>query len=184
MNNELVIAYFIIVSIYGALEVFLELKYSRWVFKQKRKNELNILLASFFLSVYIAPIEYSFTSPTLYLPTIIIGFSLFAIGAYIRILTLQTLKYNFSPLAEAESHTKLILNGVYTYIRHPAYLGVLIMAISGCILFSCIFTYLLFIILTISILKRISKEEKDLLQNFAEYKEYKKNTRKLLPFIY
>ncbi|MFW9850499.1 MAG: methyltransferase family protein, partial [Candidatus Thorarchaeota archaeon] len=58
-------------------------------------------------------------------------------------------------------------------IRHPAYLGVLLIVVSFCALRFSLYSFTLFIILYICFRIHIHVEEGELLQRFGEgYKEY------------
>jgi protein-S-isoprenylcysteine O-methyltransferase Ste14 len=80
---------------------------------------------------------------------------------------------------------KLVTSGVYQYIRHPLYLGEISRNI-GVPLFFNSFTGLVLIILgNIFLLIRIRIEEELLIEEFGdEYIEYKKKTKKIIPYVY
>ncbi|MFX1502366.1 MAG: methyltransferase family protein, partial [Promethearchaeota archaeon] len=72
------------------------------------------------------------------------------------------------------------------YIRNPMYSGGLIATIGFCFVFRCIFTLIIMFIYTFFVYRmRIIEEERILLQKFGvEFEDYKKKTKKLIPFIY
>lgn len=78
----------------------------------------------------------------------------------------------------------LVVTGPYKYIRHPMYLAVLIFCLAMVINQFNIVRGVVFIILTVTLLFKISYEEKQLLKGNPEYQSYKQKTKKLLPFIF
>jgi len=113
------------------------------------------------------------------------GVCLFLLGVYIRITAIRTLgKYFLTNLGALQNH-RLVKHGVYKYIRHPAYLGTFLFGSGITLFFSSLFGFLLMVGLLLSYLYRIKNEEHMLIQIFGEeYQEYKKRTKKVIPFIY
>jgi protein-S-isoprenylcysteine O-methyltransferase Ste14 len=80
----------------------------------------------------------------------------------------------------------LVQGGPYAIVRHPGYLGSLLVAV-GVAIASGSFAALVLIILSFvaTHLYRISAEEKMMLSTFGEqYREYSQKTTRLLPWIY
>jgi protein-S-isoprenylcysteine O-methyltransferase Ste14 len=115
----------------------------------------------------------------------LVGLGLFVIGVYIRVMAVRTLdKYFLTDLTTLQNH-RLVKHGVYKYIRHPAYLGTLLFSIGVPLIFSSHYGFLLMLALFPCYLYRIRLEESVLLEKFGdEYREYKKKTKKVVPFIY
>jgi protein-S-isoprenylcysteine O-methyltransferase Ste14 len=79
----------------------------------------------------------------------------------------------------------LITDGWFKYVRHPMYFGVIFQLIGISFIFTSFISIIPIIIVIIFILIRIPIEEKMLLEEFGkEYEQYKKKTKKLIPFIY
>jgi protein-S-isoprenylcysteine O-methyltransferase Ste14 len=113
------------------------------------------------------------------------GLSLFLIGIYVRVVAQRTLgKYFLTDLRTLQNH-RLVKHGIYKYIRHPAYLCTVLFSIGISLIFSSFYGFLVMLVLFPSYLYRIRIEERVLLEEFGdEYREYMKNTKKILPFIY
>lgn len=77
-----------------------------------------------------------------------------------------------------------ITKGPYRVIRHPMYLAIILFAFSLVLEKMNLFRILVMLILVLNLIVKIEFEEKILVQEFKEYKSYKKGTRKLIPFIY
>ena len=115
-----------------------------------------------------------------------IGMVIFVIGLLIRIHSILTLKQYFTySVATVENH-KIIETGLYQYIRHPGYLGQLIIFLGISISISNWFSILLMMLpVLIGYLYRISIEEKFMRGQIGEdYQIYQGRTKKIIPLLY
>lgn len=115
-----------------------------------------------------------------------VGMALFGIGLMIRIHSLLTLKQYFTySVAKVENH-KIIETGLYKFIRHPGYLGQLIIFIGISTSISNWLSILLMMIpVTLGYLYRIKAEEKFMIEQFGEdYENYQERTKRIIPLIY
>jgi protein-S-isoprenylcysteine O-methyltransferase Ste14 len=115
-----------------------------------------------------------------------IGMGVFAAGLVIRVLSIATLKRFFSySVATVEKH-KLIDTGLYRYIRHPGYLGQLIIFLGISMSISNGLSILAMMIpVAIGYAYRINVEERFMAEQFGdEYLDYQRRTKKLLPFVF
>lgn len=114
-----------------------------------------------------------------------IGISLFVIGLVIYVFSRFTLRKYFSEKLLIKPGHKLITKGIYNFIRHPIYLGEILLYISVPIIFSSIYGLIIAIVIIYLILYRIKFEEKLLISRFGqEYLDYSQRTKKLIPFIF
>jgi protein-S-isoprenylcysteine O-methyltransferase Ste14 len=179
----LIIVYFIALTIYGFAEIALQ----KWFSKQKSKKTdagLLMIIIPFYIALYLSPLEYYLLKPTIHTPIVVAGFSLLAVGVAIRLMGLLGLRHNFSMAIECKDENFLVTSGVYKYIRHPLYLATLLIASSGCLIFSSVVCWAFFLLLVYGIIKRIDKEEVFLNKQFSEYENYSCSTKKLVPYIY
>jgi protein-S-isoprenylcysteine O-methyltransferase Ste14 len=114
-----------------------------------------------------------------------VGATMVAAGFAIRIVAITTLKKNFSgALRIREGHT-LVTSGIYRYVRHPAYLGAIILFAGIPVMFSSPLGLLVMLLLVPYLLHRIRLEESMMIERFGkEYEDYIRSSKKLLPFIY
>ena len=78
----------------------------------------------------------------------------------------------------------LITSGIYKYIRHPMYLSVIMLGLSFVIADPKPIMFLVWAILIFNLHLKMDIEETNLLIAFPEYKDYKRNTKRLIPYIY
>jgi protein-S-isoprenylcysteine O-methyltransferase Ste14 len=112
------------------------------------------------------------------------GVFLFAAGGTLRVAPIFVLRHRFrSRVAIQPGHT-LVTTGIYATIRHPSYLGMLVMTL-GCVLAFRSGVGLLLVVLTlVPLLSRITSEEKLRQTKFgAEYDSYRARTWRLVPFL-
>jgi len=115
----------------------------------------------------------------------LVGLALFAVGVFIRLMARRTLGRYFSHCLRMLQKPELIKHGIYKHVRHPAYLGSLLLSPGIPLIFSSLYGFFLMLGLIPCFLYRIRIEESMLLEKFRnEYREYMKKTKKMIPYIY
>jgi protein-S-isoprenylcysteine O-methyltransferase Ste14 len=115
-----------------------------------------------------------------------IGIGVFVIGFIIRWVSVFQLGSMFTVDVSISSTHRLKTNGMYTIVRHPSYLGLMLIT-AGISLFMCnALSSLVIIVAIFSVTNyRIYVEEKALIAEFnGQYEDYKKRVRKMLPGVY
>ncbi|MHA2390355.1 MAG: methyltransferase family protein [Promethearchaeota archaeon] len=115
-----------------------------------------------------------------------LGFSLYLSGGLLTIVARAQLgRFGTGELITEEDH-QLFTQGVYKYIRNPMYSGALIATIGFCLVFRCIIILIgMFIYYFLVFRMRIIEEERILTEKFGEkFEDYKKRTKRLIPFLY
>ena len=120
------------------------------------------------------------------------GLILFLVGAYFRIRARLELrkKAGFESLVgtarvQIVKEHKLVKDGLYKHIRHPLYLGEILRNFGFVLFFSSLFGILLVAVSVVFLLFRIRMEERMLIGVFGEeYKEYMRNTKRLIPYLF
>lgn len=78
----------------------------------------------------------------------------------------------------------LVRSGVYKYIRHPQYTGLLLLSFGMIVEWATLPMLILYPVMIGMYVRLAKKEEKDMLSEFGEeYNEYMKSTKRFLPFI-
>ncbi|WP_299676695.1 isoprenylcysteine carboxylmethyltransferase family protein [uncultured Dokdonia sp.] len=121
----------------------------------------------------------------LLLPSIVIKAGIMmAITGLITIgIALLQLNKNLSPFPSPKSGSQLIQSGLYNYIRHPIYTGILLLFTGYSFYISSGYKLLITIGLLVLFIFKSRYEEKRLTQTFKEYSNYKKSTGRFLPKI-
>jgi protein-S-isoprenylcysteine O-methyltransferase Ste14 len=115
-----------------------------------------------------------------------LGLALLFAGTFIRWSAIWTLGQYFTGAVLIKEDHQLIRNGLYKYLRHPAYSGALLahlgLGLSFNSWFSLLFSSLPFFA---AAFYRMHVEEKALQEAFGtEYREYAKSTKRLIPSVY
>jgi protein-S-isoprenylcysteine O-methyltransferase Ste14 len=76
-----------------------------------------------------------------------------------------------------------ITKGPYEIIRHPVYTGYLLVMISFVEIEFSLLRMIAFLILCIVIFLKITREDNTMSAEVSEYKEYKKKTKALIPYL-
>jgi len=113
------------------------------------------------------------------------GLAILGVGAALRVWPMMELGPRFaSVVAIQEGHT-LKTNGAYAAVRHPSYVGILLMDIGFALIFRSTLAVLLLPIPFWMFKRRMDVEEAFLVQEFGdEYRRYMGKTARLLPGVY
>ena len=116
----------------------------------------------------------------------IIGLAFIIIGLAIMLVAQITLRRFYSSTLVIRADHQLITHGIYRFVRHPIYLGaIMVVGIGVPVFVSSLYGLLIMSALIPIFLNRIRMEEELLTEEFGDaYRTYKKTTRKLIPFIY
>ena len=165
--------------------------------KQNKKNNNSekkdmgstlIMFGATFIS-FLGGLHFAFSKigfmESLFPFTSIAGIIFIISGIILRYISIKILEKQFTYSVKIVEDHKLIISGVYKYIRHPSYSGYLLIflgiGMSYCNWLSII---CFFIPNLISIIYRIFIEEKALTSHFGDqYTEYKGKVKSLIPWI-
>ncbi len=116
----------------------------------------------------------------------IFGLSIFMIGVVVRWISIIQLKKEFTVDVAITKNHNLKTNGIYKKIRHPSYLGLLLICFGLSISMNSIISLSVITIpILLALIYRIKTEENILIKEFGEtYKDYIKKTYKIIPRIY
>jgi protein-S-isoprenylcysteine O-methyltransferase Ste14 len=115
-----------------------------------------------------------------------IGIGLITIGLIIRISSILTLKKQFTyTVTKIENH-QLIEKGLYKFIRHPGYLGQLIIFLGiSTTLSNWLSVLLMFLPVFSGYIYRIILEERFMMNQMGQsYIDYQKRTKRLIPLLF
>lgn len=78
----------------------------------------------------------------------------------------------------------LVKSGIYRYIRHPQYTGLLLMSLGMLIEWATLPMLLLYPVMVFMYVRLAKREENDMIKEFNDdYKAYMKETKRFIPFI-
>lgn len=117
-------------------------------------------------------------------PLRVVGAILAAVSLPILAIGARQLGKNLTPFPKPVEHGALVALGLYRWIRHPLYLGVILLGLAiACwkrsapsALFAGALAFLLD--------AKANREEEWLLAKYPDYAEYRRRTKKLIPFLF
>jgi protein-S-isoprenylcysteine O-methyltransferase Ste14 len=113
------------------------------------------------------------------------GVILFAAGGALRLWPVFVLGDRFSGLVAIQPGHTLVIDGVFSVIRNPSYLGLLIYSLGWALAFRAGAGVLLMVLFIPPLIARIRSEERLLRSQFgAEYDAYCARTSRLIPGVY
>jgi protein-S-isoprenylcysteine O-methyltransferase Ste14 len=114
-----------------------------------------------------------------------IGLAILSCGAALRVWPMMSLGGRFASVAAIQAGHSLKTSGVYRLVRHPSYVGILLMDVGFALVFRSSIAVLLLPIVFWMFKRRMDVEESLLVEEFgAEYRGYMGRTSRLLPGVY
>lgn len=114
-----------------------------------------------------------------------VGIVLFVVGCAVRLWPVYVLGNRFSGLVAIQPGHSLVTTGIYSAIRNPSYLGLLVGTLGWGLAFRSGLGVLLAALLIPPLIARIRAEERLLASQFGDaYRAYCARTARLIPGIY
>ena len=153
--------------------------------KEKQQKLIVILSSIIFISSFFIPgLDKRFNWS--YIPTVLVlvADAIILLGYLLIFFVFKQNSYA-SRIVEVDENQEVISTGLYGVIRHPMYLGVLIMFLPMPTALGSYWGLIPIAILPIILIQRILTEEETLTAKLEGYKEYcQKNKYRLLPFVW
>ncbi len=132
--------------------------------------------------ILILTTRYSFTE----IPYILrySGIIFLSIGGFFGTAGVLYLGRNLTPFPRPRESGVLVTCGVYNYVRHPIYTGLLFGTFGWSLIISNVLGLIVVLILFGFLDAKSRREEAWLVERFPDYKAYKKRVKKLIPLIY
>ncbi|WP_432410826.1 methyltransferase family protein [Rasiella sp. SM2506] len=105
------------------------------------------------------------------------------VGLLIIVWGILSMSDNLTPYPTPKKDSNLVSTGVYSYIRHPIYSGILLSFFAFGIYSFSLFKIIIVILLALVLYFKSNLEEKLLLQRYQEYSAYIKKTGRFFPKI-
>jgi len=109
------------------------------------------------------------------------------VGSFFLFFRSYTDNTFLSPLVRIQNdqNQRVVSTGVYGFVRHPMYLGAILMFVGAPLMLGSFYGILACIVLTILLIARIRGEEVMLIRDLEGYREYTQNVRyRLFPYLW
>lgn len=164
-----------------------ELLRKRLNIKEKETEQKSVILFSILMFVcgfVVAGLDYRFYWLVLPKWIVILAAVIFLLAYLLFAEVLRENTY-LSRTVEIQQEQKVIDTGLYGIVRHPMYLATLLLFLSMPLILGSFFSFLIFLIYPVIMVKRIKNEEQVLEDGLAGYREYKKRIKyRVIPFIW
>jgi len=193
-SNDMIVNYLVILFsyIWCGVEIFQQIKQRKQAHNDATLTDRGSLI---FLYVCIT-LGYCIAIPMSFSPYgrwiwgqpywRIFGVMLILAGLWIRHSAMQTLAAYFTYQVEIQEKHRLVETGLYRYIRHPGYLGQLLVFLGiGLAMANWITVLGLFLPVFVAFSWRMRVEEAALQARFTgQYEAYRKRSWRLIPWIF
>jgi protein-S-isoprenylcysteine O-methyltransferase Ste14 len=162
--------------------------------KETKENKSNdgysvvLIIAMSMLSTIVPIVDWAYFSDPYQSDAVftVVGFVVLWSGVILRNYSIKILGKHFTATIQLQKGHELISKGPYSAIRHPSYLGALLALVGSAIfLNSLIGTLASIAAMILAYIVRIKAEEHALENLFGnQYHDYKKRTKKLIPFVW
>ncbi len=157
--------------------------------KKSKKNDcgsLLLIMAGLFVVVLSNPLLVLAVPSILPDPVFWVGIFLSLFGIAVRVASILTLRRFFTFSVQVGEEQKLVQNGPYRFLRHPAYTGSILTLLGIALSFrSPLAIAVTVIIVAVIYGYRIRVEEREMEENFGDsYRVYERQTWRILPFLW
>jgi protein-S-isoprenylcysteine O-methyltransferase Ste14 len=113
-----------------------------------------------------------------------LGYVIFILGTVIALIAAINLGKNLTPLPRPKENAELIQGGLYRFVRHPIYFGVIVLSFGWGLIQQSTLVWLYVVIIAIFFDIKSRKEEQWLAERFSAYADYQGRVSKLIPWVY
>jgi protein-S-isoprenylcysteine O-methyltransferase Ste14 len=153
--------------------------------KRTLQNVIQAIAAIAFIALFaVSALDHRFGWSTVPIFAVIIGDVLVVLGFYFVFLVFKENTFAAGTI-DVVAEQKVIATGPYALVRHPMYIGALVMLIGVPLALGSFWGLLAIVPMTLVLVWRLLDEEKFLKKSLAGYSEYQSKVRyHLLPLIW
>lgn len=133
------------------------------------------------IAAYALPLAERAPAP---LPLRVAGIIGIMIGLILTAVALAQLRRALTPFPEPRAAGELRTDGLYAWVRHPVYSGLILAAAGWGLYWASAWGAITTVALFLFFDRKAAREERALARRYAGYKDYAARVRKLLPGVY
>ena len=146
---------------------------------------LRLFLGTGMLVLLTSIAEYVFSGRGVSWPLFALGWTVALFSFWLRRKAIAALGRFWSLHVEIRDNHEFVRSGPFRFVRHPAYLSMILELLALALVCNARFTFLLVIVVFVPVLiMRIRLEETALVEKFGErYQEYQRTTPAVIPWL-
>jgi protein-S-isoprenylcysteine O-methyltransferase Ste14 len=149
-----------------------------------QKIIVSLIIAGFFGLFILSSLDHRFGWSTVPAVVVILGNAIVVLAMYVYYLVLRENSFA-SGTIEVESDQRVIATGPYAIVRHPMYIGLLLMFVGISLAMGSYWGLIIFVAEIPVVVWRLLDEEHFLIQNLPGYAAYREQTRwRLVPGLF
>ena len=113
-----------------------------------------------------------------------IGIFLIALGAWLMFQGIRGLRESVTPMPKPKPDGELVVDGVYAYVRHPIYVGIMLVAFGWAVAMDSLFALIVAVVYVLFYDLKSRREEAWLRQQYPDYRIYATHTKRFVPYVY
>ena len=118
------------------------------------------------------------------LVAVVTGSILIALGVAVLFFGFRNLGHSLSVMPKPVDDGTLVVDGIYSYIRHPFYLGLMLVMTGFSVAMDSIVGLALCVVLVVILDMKSRREEVWLRERYPGYAEYAHQVKRFVPFLY
>lgn len=115
---------------------------------------------------------------------VVLGTILVGIGAWLIFSGIRQLNRSLSAMPKPVEKGELIEEGVYGYVRHPIYLGLMFVGYGWSVAMDSLAALIVAVVFTLFLDLKSRREEAWLRDQYPEYRVYASHTKRFVPYVY
>jgi protein-S-isoprenylcysteine O-methyltransferase Ste14 len=113
-----------------------------------------------------------------------LGTLLIILGAWLMFAGIRGLRESVTPMPKPKEDASLVVDGVYSYVRHPVYLGIILVAFGWSVAMDSVWALVVAVVYALFLDLKSRREEAWLRQQYPDYSVYASHTKRFVPYVY
>lgn len=114
----------------------------------------------------------------------VVGAALAVLGVVIGVVGVRDLGASLTPLPRPKVGAHLVETGIYGWVRHPLYVGLVLGALGWALFSASLLALVLTLALAVFLDLKARREEAWLREQYAQYAHYARRVRRFVPGLY
>jgi protein-S-isoprenylcysteine O-methyltransferase Ste14 len=113
-----------------------------------------------------------------------VGVILIALGTWLIFSGVRGLRDSVTPMPKPADSATLIVDGIYSHMRHPIYLGLILVGFGWSVAMDSLAALIVATVLAVFYDLKARREEAWLRERYPDYAAYARTTKRFVPYVY